>query len=537
MSKAIPFHVFCKQVLKLGLTPAQEVLARCAFGDENPEDLPEDLRDLGSELFGGAMRFPYLARSFVTLTLGRGSGKTTLSGAYAIYSSLTANLSAARHGAIPVFPLMSFDKSTAGIAMNVVRGLLTDANLKRYIISEKHEEIMIKRPHDMKVIGIKVHAAAPQGRTIRGRPIIGMLLDEAQFVSPDDSGRYVVTDVDQISAATPRLLPGGKIVLISTPWPTPVPTVMRETHEKNYGSPQTAISALATTLQMRGDDPEVREMVEREFQRDPERAMRELECDDSKTSAGGFFDVSALRSSVDPGYPHPRGRLWACAVGVDLAFRRDSTAIVVVQWDGHHFIVSRMEELRPTRDQAVKPSDAFKLIAEVCRDYKVPHVIADGHYREAIREFLRDSGIGIINAPEGILGKEIAYARTRTVLHQGMCKIPDDPRFIHQATTIVARPTAGGHISIKSPRSKGSGHGDLISAWVNAVHYLAHARLGVEKDVRLKPSDPGYWPWRRRLEQEAIEKQEERYLKKEEQKLKGREKWREKAELLRQMKS
>ena len=59
----------------------------------------------------------------------------------------------------------------------------------------------------------------------------------------------------------------------------------------------------------------------------------------------------------------------------------------------------------------------------------------------------------------------------------------------------------------------------------------------MEKDVRLKPSDPGYWPWRRRLEQEAIEKQEERYLKKEEQKLKGREKWREKAELLRQMKS
>jgi hypothetical protein len=517
-AKPIAYHTFCRNVLHIDLTPAQEVLARCAFGDEDPKDLPEELRGIAAELFGGVQSFPAFSRTDVTLTLGRGSGKTTMSAAYALYKVLTADLSAAKHGHVPLFPLLSFDRDMATVALTAVRGFIDEAGISRMIVKDRDEEIVVKR-HDGRKVGIKVFAPSKSGKTVRGRPIVSYLIDEAQFLNPSDDGKYVVNDKDIVGALTPRLLPGGKGIFISTPWPTPTPTVMRELHDKNFGNPQTAVSALGTTLMMRGDDPHVQEIVRREFERDPETARRELECDDSGTAAGSFFDPSAINSAVSAEFPIPRNKLWSCAVGVDLAFRRDSTAIVVVQWDGNKYITSKIVEMNPTRDAPLKPSDVFDEIARVCKEYSVSAVITDGHYREALHEHLSNFRIAIINAPDGVLGKEDAYVRARAVLHQGLVSLPPNDRMHWQLKTIVARPTAGGHISIKAPRTKGGGHGDMVSAWVNALHYLTYAKVGREKDAKLKPGDPGYATWLQKIEMDRIERAEAEYLRKEDSKL------------------
>lgn len=521
----ISFHDFCEKVLHIKLTDGQQVLARCAFGDEQPEDLPEPLRSLAYSIFGGVERFPKEARADVTLTLGRGSGKTTLSAAYALYKVLTADVSAAKHGHIPVFPLLSFDRDMASVALGVVRGFVDEAGVSKLVEKDRDDEIVIRRPDGYRV-GIKVFAPSKSGKTIRGRPIISYLIDEAQFLNPSEDGRYMVNDRDIVRALTPRLLPGGKGVFISTPWPTPTPTVMRELHDQNYGSPSTAVSALATTLQMRGDDEHVREIVRREFERDPEGARRELECDDTGTAAGSFFDPGAVNSSVSQQFPIPRNKLWSCAIGVDLAFRRDSTAIVVVQWDGAKYVTSYVEELVPGRDQPLKPSEVFERIRKVCDMYSCGFVIADGHYREALHEHLSQHRVSIVSAPDGVLGKEEAYVRARAVLHQGQATLPPMDRFAWQLKTISARPTAGGHISIKAPRKAGSGHGDLVSAWVNALHYLTYAKVGVEA-IHLKPGDPGYDTWLRKLATDEIERAEREYLEREDRKLsrKGRDTW------------
>lgn len=509
---AMPFHVFCLKVLGLKLSPAQEAVVRVAFDNEDPVDLPEPIRDLAIDLFGGVDRFPAKARDYVTLTLGRGSGKTTLSAAWALHTALFADVSRVKYGHVGVVPLMSFDRDMAAVGLAAVRGFIEAAKLEGLLVRDRGDEIRIRRP-DGSVVGIKVFTPNKGGKSIRGRHILSYLIDEAQFLNPSEDGRYLINDADIIQALNARLEPGGKGIFISTPWPTPTPTVMRELHDNNYGSPSIAVSALGTTLQMRGDDPHVVAIVEREFERDPEAAKRELDCDDSSFSTGSFFDPVHILSCVDAEFPLPRMPLWPAAVGVDLAFTSDSTAIVVVQFDGDRYRTSYIEELVPTRTNPLKPSAVFKRISEVCDLYKVKFVIADGHYREALHEHLDAFKVSIVNAPEGVLGKEDAYKRAKAVLHEHRCSIPRMERFALQLKSIVARPTAGGHLSIKAPRRKGAGHGDIVSAWVNALHYLTYTHVSEGEGLKLKQGDVGYEAWIQKRQEEAERVAEAEHLK------------------------
>ncbi|HSN24961.1 MAG TPA: hypothetical protein VLT45_01715, partial [Kofleriaceae bacterium] len=66
-----------------------------------------------------------------------------------------------------------------------------------------------------------------------------------------------------------------------------------------------------------------------------------------------------------------------------------------------------------------------------------------------------------------------AYVLTRKLLHEGKIEIPDHPRLIRQLKDVVAKPLPGGGIQISSPRKADGSHGDLVSAFVNAV-WRAH---------------------------------------------------------------
>jgi hypothetical protein len=153
-----------------------------------------------------------------------------------------------------------------------------------------------------------------------------------------------------------------------------------------------------------------------------------------------------------------------------------------------------MVELRPSPGKPLKPSQVMAKFAEVAKAYGCGYVVADGHYRESFKEALAASGISLVDAPEGLKGKQECFSRTRAVLHEGLCLLPEDEltvRLIQQAKLVTGKPAPGGGISIKVPRKVGLGHGDLVSSWVVAVHHLAYGHVSTVKVV-LEPSTPEY---------------------------------------------
>jgi hypothetical protein len=527
VARAIEFFEFCPKVLNLDLKPGQRVIAKVAFGPYNPCDLDGEEASLAKEMFGGLDYVPDEARKYVVLRLGRGSGKTTICAAYAVYEAVTHDISMIGPGDVPYVIIVAPDKATAELSVRMAREMIRgNRALETLVVSDTAQSITIRRP-DGRLVKIEAFAATRGGSSIRGRTIIGFIFDEAEFfTSNTDAGGgrdYAVNDRDIFRALKPRLLPTGKGMLISTPWP--VETLMGELFEENWGKPKTAVAIKAPTLLVRGNEPHIVAMVEDELAKDPENARRELFCEVDGLFGGEFFDVNALSGAMDSvqEFPSPFNPKWPVAVGCDLGFTRDSSALVVVQYDGKYYRTVAIEELRPKPGQPLKPSEVIEKFAIIAKAYGSSSIIADGYYRESLKEGLEKYNLYIVDAPEGAKGKAEAFQRTRSVLHEGHTRIPDvqlGRRMVQQAKLVTSKPSPGGTVTIKIPRKIGLGHGDIVSAWVLAVHDLAYSRVARDRVV-YEPGTPEWIAESQRRIVSAEDKRQKDYIKKLEKEMKS----------------
>jgi phage FluMu gp28-like protein len=213
-----------------------------------------------------------------------------------------------------------------------------------------------------------------------------------------------------------------------------------------------------------------------ERERVPDNAKREYDAEFLDVAAGLYFDPQCVDAVVsDYQLEEEYNPRWAYAAGADFGFSHDSSALVVVCFDGESYRVVSIIELKP-EGVALKPSKVVDVFAHVIKRYHLHHVVSDIHYREAIRELLSKHNIDLISAPEGRAGKIESYARAKSMMYDQKTKVPNHRRLVQQMKEIKQRPVSGGGLSIESPR-KQSGHGDIVSAWVLAMWRLTYMTI------------------------------------------------------------
>ncbi len=499
-SAVIPFYQFCETVLKLTLSPGQRVVCKVAFGDYNPRDLEDEERELALQLFGGLETVPAKAKRFVCMRLGRGSGKTTLCSAYAVYVAVCQAVKVGP-GDTPYVITIAPDLPTAKLAISMCREMIRgNPALERLVCGDEKTVITLRRPNGQQV-KIEAFAASRGGSSVRGRTILAFLLDEAEFFTSnglDGGNTYAVSDTDIFRALKPRLVRNGKGMLVSTPWP--VETLMGTMFEANWCKCETAVAIKAPTLLVRGDDSDVVANVNDERERDPENCRREYDCEIDGLTGEGFFDPTLLASAVHltdgtssktegkntvSSYLGPYNPLWPTAAASDLGFSNDSSTLVITQYDGRKYHTVAIVEMRPKPGSPLKPSVVFSKFAATAKAYGCSFIIGDGHYRESFKEALVENKLALVDAPEGLTGKQETFTRTRSVLQEGHILLPKSDlttRMIAQAKLVTAKPAPGGSLSIKIPRKVGLGHGDIVSAWVLAIHRLAYGKVRTVKE-------------------------------------------------------
>jgi hypothetical protein len=314
-------------------------------------------------------------------------------------------------------------------------------------------------------VRLECFAASRGGDTGRGVPIVAALLDEAAFYFDETNG--VVNDRAIFNALVPRLLPGGQILIVSSPW-AEVGLLYAE-FQSNHGEPKTALAAFCPTLAMR-DDADTIETVEREYQRDAVNAGREFGAKFLPVTANQFFDPRAIEAAIDDAMVIPMARVPGAVVAPagDFAFRRNASALVIVQQTPQFFWTALISERKPD-GTPLKPSVVVGDFARDMKPYGADTLTADGHYRESIAEHLETSGIYLAPAPEGQSGVADMHQVARMLLHEGRAKIPRHERLIAQLKAITAKPQPGGGLSFSSPESKDGSHGDIARAWVTAM--------------------------------------------------------------------
>lgn len=460
----IRFTTFVRPLVKL--TPGQRAIALVAFDGVDPIDLPEAERELARAAFGEVDVVPAGSREVFAAVCGARAGKSyVLCALRLLHLSLTVSLDSLAPGevasALIVAPDLRLGRQTLRYALGAAKTLPAIARL---VTDESSDSFTLRREAGRSVT-IECLPATRGGSAVRGRSLVGAVLDECAFFRDAD---YTVNDLEVFRAIAPRIVPGGQLILASTPWAEA--GLLYELYRDCWGDPGAAIVAHAPTLLLR-PDARTRGIVERERLRDEDNARREFDAEFTTGGSGLFLDPAAVEACVDdtlilPCAPRVRGRSVA---GADFGFRSDSSAIAVVEPQDGNVVLLTLEEERPKRGAPLRPSAVASTFAELAKSFLCTEITADSHYAESIREHLRESGLRLVMAPAGADGKTTTYLALRELVNGGRLRLPRHARLLAQLKALTARPTSGGGLQISSPRRAGGGHGDLVSALVCAI--------------------------------------------------------------------
>lgn len=458
--KPISFLAFCERI-GVVLEPGQLVAAKVCYDGLNPCDLEGEERELARQLFGDVETVPAEARDVVEWVCGRGSGKTRNASLRLVHLGVTVPLGMlARHQSAFV-PIVAPSMKQGRECFDMLRGTLREhPKLATLVKEEKAESLLIERSDGKRVLYEQI-AASAGGGALRGKNILAAFLEEAAFFRDGD---YKVNDEEIYNAIGPRLLPGGQVLIKSSPWVRS--GLVYSLHRDNWGSPKTATVVKAMTDAMRSD-PRTLAISAREKQRNPDTWRTEFGAEFLDASASQFFDEATLDRCIgeQPAVPHPGD---VVVHGGDFGFVHDSSALATALWrDGVAHVLPPLE-VRPEPNAPLKPSRVCAEFARHIKKHGGDCLMVDGHYREAVREHLETHDLGCIPAPEGQGGKATAYVKARSLMREGRVKLPREERLLRQLREVTAKPVSGGGLSISSPRGPG-GHGDLVSALVLAL--------------------------------------------------------------------
>jgi hypothetical protein len=462
----VKFVPFVRDVLRIKLTPAQRVLCLVAFDGVEPCNLTGADRDLARQLFGEVERVPESARAVLVAVCGARSGKTyVLDALYSLWRALTADLSALAAGELGVAVVVAPDVRLARQALRFALGAArATPSIAPLIKTVSTDSFVLKRP-DGHSVSVEVLPATRGGSALRGRSLVSAVLDECAFFR--DEG-FVVNDSEVFRAVAPRVLPGGMVVICSTPWAEA--GLLFDEYRKNWNEPRTALVAHAPTLLM---NPAKAAEVARETERDPENARREFGAEFLPYGSGLFFDSVSIDRALAAGAevrvtPPTTGRV---AIGGDLGLVRDASGFVAIH--AHEFFdVAEVFELRPTKGAPLKLSEVVPQGFDFATRHGSRRIHVDHHVLQPAQEYVPDE-CSLEPIEGGQDAKVERYTTVRNLMNEGRIRIPRTyTRLANQLREVLAKPMPGGGLHISLPRRAGV-HGDVGASFVVGVHAAA----------------------------------------------------------------
>lgn len=410
--------------------------------------------------------------SVVVRAGGRGGKTSRMLAPKAIHAAFTVDLPTLSRGEHAVALIVSSELVFAHQALSFAKGYIEGSpDLAECLVGEiGTEKLTIRRPHDGKLVDIRVRAAGKGGKGGRSATLVFAGLDEACFF---DSEGSAVSDKEIDRAVMQRLVPGAQRWMVSTPWVEGEGQLEALFADFGQHEHNLCVQAPTRALNPTWDPDRAIETPLREL--DPDNAAREIDAIPLTAGIATWFSKDALDAAVDEELPQLGVRREHCeyfATG-DFAFKRNSSTLAIIERDGSSLRLVALVERKPRPGTPLKPSDVCAEFAEQLGRFGLRDVMCDSHERENVSDELAAFGISVSALPEGQAGKLLQYKTARTALHEGRVRFPTNRRALAQMKAVRSKPLPGGGVSIFSPKSTTGEHGDLASAIVGALWLAA----------------------------------------------------------------
>lgn len=458
----------------LALSPMVAAIADAADGTR-PTTIDDDT---AQRYFGCSLdALPSQRRRTVAIQAGGRGGKTSrLLAPKALHAAWTVPLPTLAHNEHAVALIVSSDLVFAKQALSFCIGYVQQSPvLSAALVDEPTtESLTLKRP-DGKLVDVRVRAAGARGKGGRAFTLVFAGLDEACFFF-DESG--VVNDKEIYRACSQRIVPGGQLWMVSTPWIAGV-GLLEEKLAQDFGSHESTLCArgVGTRALNPSWDPD-HEIENEERKNDPDNAAREIDAQPLTAGSMHFFSREAIeqafRTSLPQKLPRTPGRDYFS--GGDPGFKRNSSALVIleriegVEGQQARYRLALLDERKPLPGLPLQPKAVTADFAELMLSYGSREFVTDSHEIDDVRDALTAKRCSAVMAPD----PAECFVELRTLLHEGRLELPEHARLRSQLREVLSKPMPGGGTQIVSPKKADGSHGDLVSALSRAAWHAVN---------------------------------------------------------------
>ncbi len=463
------------RLARLDLSPAQSMALKCIAGEPLDADELRTFHELAGVESGGPNPRGYRE---TIIRAGRRSGKTVRLCAPFIVSALLAPVDhllapGERGRVLLIGPTLAHVRQ----ALDATAGLL-DALRIPYARRELEIE-----PKGLRTV---VRATVADHMAPRGGTAVAAVIDEAALLPFDpEADGY---DEEMIAAVRPSLATTkGKLLMVSSPW------VMQGVHfdgmRRHLGKVGGDVLALDAATWVW--HPALSEQETKRLEPNPVRHAREWGAVAGENEES-FLRASDVRACVDVGVQErPSAPGVQYVAGLDVAFRRDRTALVIVHRElrkrpgippAEVVVVDCIRVWSPTAGQRLDFDSTIAEVANVCRRYGNCKIVRDSFAGDAVASALQMRGVESEELPMSAPAQASRYEfLSQKIRARDALRLVDHEDCVRELIGLRVRLHAAGRIEVAAPNKKGS-HDDIADALALATE--ASKRLPAGGDIR-----------------------------------------------------
>jgi hypothetical protein len=332
-------------------------------------------------------------------------------------------------------------------------------------------------------------------RSLRGRTLIGAVLDEASFLRDESSS---TPDVEAARALLPGLsTTQGMLVTLSSPYRRQ--GLLFQLHRDYFGkdSDDVLVVAGAST----DFNPTLdRELIEAARLSDPESAASEWDGG-WRSDQSAFLPEDLIESAIDRSRPlelPPRREGITYVAAVDMsAGRHDASTICVAHRMGDQIVVDVVRGAKAPHD----PQAVANEWADLAKEYGCRTVTGDAYAGEWVAGAFRNAGLDYQRSE--LTASEI-YLEGLPIWTRGMASIPAHVDLLRELRQLERRVARSGKDSVSHPTGGYDDHANaLFAAMVIAnTHRPFVVTSELLQRAMAMPPRPGRsataWSWQRR---------------------------------------
>lgn len=396
------------------------------------------------------------------IVAGRRSAKTHNAAAAAVYlASVGAELGGLLDKLSPgergVISLLAVDRQQAKVALSYIQAMFENSPMLSGLVDKITSEAI----HLNNRVSIEV--STNNYRSIRGRTLLAVLMDEVSFFKSDTSSS---PDVETYRAAVPGLATtGGMVIGFSSPYARR--GLLYQKYRKHYGQAGDVLVVQGGTADFNPTlDPRV---IADAMQDDPEAARAEW-MGLFREDVASYVSRETVEQATRPKpleLPFDRKHKYFAftdPAGGGAGKNSDEFTIAIGHKESNRIVVDLVRGMKGI------PATIVAEYAELLKSYSVRKVNLDRYGGSVFADEFKRHGI---DAEHSSQSRSELYQNALPLLNSGRIELPPCDRLLNQIVNLERRTARSGKITIDHPPGAGS-HDDRCNSALGLVALNGH---------------------------------------------------------------